>query len=118
MYGLPRDVDLQFLTGRELIQVAIGKWQIQFNFERDASIAVESRIRIQIYGQKAEWRSGETAGIELALCLVGSTVTQVRAQHDGTLILRFGEGKELQVLDSNENLESYQITTPTGSLIV
>jgi len=35
MYGLKKDIDLSFLTGRELIQLAIGVYQVQFGFDED-----------------------------------------------------------------------------------
>lgn len=44
MYGLKSDIDLSFLNGRELIQVAIGLYQIQFGFDGDVRISVEGEF--------------------------------------------------------------------------
>ena len=41
MYGLKKDIDLSFLNGREVIQVAIGIHQVQFGFDEDVRISVE-----------------------------------------------------------------------------
>ena len=41
MYGLARDIDLNFLNGREVGQIAIGVYQIQFGFDEDVRISVE-----------------------------------------------------------------------------
>jgi hypothetical protein len=35
MYGLKTEIDLSFLTGRELIQLAIGVYQVQFGFDQE-----------------------------------------------------------------------------------
>jgi hypothetical protein len=34
MYGLPKDADLSFLLGKEVCQVAIGSYDVQFNWGR------------------------------------------------------------------------------------
>jgi len=41
MRGIPADLDLSFLHGKELVQVCLGVWQVQFHFEPTASLAVE-----------------------------------------------------------------------------
>jgi hypothetical protein len=40
MYGLKKEIDLSFLTGRELIQVAIGSFQVEFHFDEDVTVSV------------------------------------------------------------------------------
>ena len=44
MYGLDRDIDLSFLKGREVEQIAIGVYQITFAFDEDVRISVEVRF--------------------------------------------------------------------------
>lgn len=46
MYGLKKEIDLSFLTGRELIQVAIGSFQVQFHFDEDVALSVEGDFAI------------------------------------------------------------------------
>jgi hypothetical protein len=45
MYGLEKEIDLSFLTSRELIQVAIGSFQVQFHFDEDVTVSVEAGFR-------------------------------------------------------------------------
>lgn len=52
MYGLKKEIDLSFLTGRELIQLAIGVYQVQFGFDEDVRIS-ESEFRY--FDGQAEW---------------------------------------------------------------
>ena len=44
MYGLRKEIDLSFLTERELIQVAIGSFQVQFHFDEDVAVVRGSRV--------------------------------------------------------------------------
>lgn len=46
MYGLKKEIDLSFLTGRELIQVAIGSFQVQFHFDEDVALSAEGDFAI------------------------------------------------------------------------
>jgi hypothetical protein len=45
MHGLRKDDDLNFLNGRECIQIAIGVYQVQFAFDEDVRISVEGEFR-------------------------------------------------------------------------
>lgn len=45
MYGLSKDLDLNFLSGREIEQIAIGSHEIIFAFDEDVSITVYSEFR-------------------------------------------------------------------------
>ena len=39
MYGLAKDADFSFLNDKELIQIAVGEYQIQFHFDGKMSIS-------------------------------------------------------------------------------
>jgi hypothetical protein len=44
MYQLNSDIELSFLNGRLVEQVAIGVYQIMFGFDEDVRISVYSRF--------------------------------------------------------------------------
>jgi|SRR5215469_3814418 len=44
MHGLKKEIDLSFPKGRELIQVAVGLYQVQFGFDGDVTISVEAEF--------------------------------------------------------------------------
>jgi hypothetical protein len=46
MYGLKKEIDLSFLTGRELTQIAIGRFQVQFHFDENVAVSVEQNFAI------------------------------------------------------------------------
>jgi hypothetical protein len=52
MYGLEKEFDLSFLNGREVEQVAIGVYQIQFGFDEDVRVSVEGQLvnRLAFHG--------------------------------------------------------------------
>jgi hypothetical protein len=53
MYGLKKEIDLSFLTGRELIQVAIGLHQVRFGFDDDVAVSVEAEFHY--FDGRDEW---------------------------------------------------------------
>lgn len=62
MYGLKKEIDLSFLTGRELIQVAIGRYHVSFRFDEDVAISVEAEFRYFDGQTEWVWKSEAGAG--------------------------------------------------------
>lgn len=119
MYGLPRNIDLSFLNGREVIQVAIGIFQVQFGFDEDATICVHSQFTHFDGHQDWTW-TPEPSKVQVAaraLSLLGATVERVQTHEDGTLILSFSSGHRLTLVDSKE-YESYEIRRPGETITV
>ena len=91
MYGLKKEIDLSFLTGRELIQLAIGVYQVQFGFDEDVRISVESEFRH--FDGQAEWiwrpEPGSSSIAARAVALLGAAIESFGSNIDGTLILAF-----------------------------
>ena len=91
MYGLTNDIDLSFLTGREVQQVAIGVYQVQFGFDEDVTIAVESEFHYFDGQREWVWKP-EPGGPQIAahtLSLLGATIHSHEGHANGTLILGF-----------------------------
>ncbi|HEY4951680.1 MAG TPA: DUF6188 family protein [Candidatus Acidoferrales bacterium] len=120
MYGLKKDIDLSFLSGRELIQVAIGLYQTLFRFDDDLAISVEGEFIyfdgqsqwIWSYGQNLASTAARTVG------LLGATIESFETNANGTLALSFSNGQRLTILDSSKEFESYGITWPGHTLVV
>ena len=53
MCGLSKDLDLNFLNGREVVQVAIGIYQIIFGFAEDVRISAYSQF--SYFDGQQEW---------------------------------------------------------------
>jgi hypothetical protein len=120
MYGLKKEIDLSFLTGRELIQLAIGVYQVQFGFDEDVRISVESEFRY--FDGQAEWiwrpEPGSCSIAARAVALLGATIESFGSNIDGTLTLAFSNERRLTILDSSREYESYDITRPGETIIV
>lgn len=120
MYGLKKEIDLNFLTGRELIQLSIGVYQVQFGFDEDVRISVESEFRY--FDGQAEWiwrpEPGSSSVAARAVVLLGATIESIESKMDGTLTLAFSNQHRLAILDSSKEHESYDITRPGQTIIV
>jgi hypothetical protein len=120
MYGLKKEIDLSFLTGRELIQLAIGVYQIQFGFDEEVRISVEGEFRY--FDGQAEWTwrpERDSSSIAArAVALLGATIESFGSNVDGTLTLAFSNYHRLTIVDSSEEYGSYDITRPGQTIIV
>jgi len=120
MYGLSKDIDLSFLTGREVIQVAIGIYQIIFGFDEDVRISAYSQFRY--FDGQEEWIWKPERGAEQiaarTVSLLGATIQGFEGQENGTLTLDFSNGHRLTIPDSSKEYESYDITRPGETIVV
>ena len=120
MYGLKKEIDLSFLRGRELIQVAIGSLQVQFHFDEDIAVSVEAEFRYFDGEQEWIWKQ-EPSSAQVAartVAILGASITNFESSENGTLVLTFSNGHRLTVVDSFKEYESYDITGPGHTIIV
>ena len=118
MYGLKEETDVSFLKGRELIQVAVGCYQIIFAFDEETTISVESGYELHANEGTTVWTPGKVHTAASALDLLGRTITEVRGEVSGTLTITFSGGDLLVISDSSKHYESYQITKPGCTIVV
>ena len=119
MYSLDKSVDFRFLVGKELLQLCIGLYQLILNFNDHVAITAECIIYLtKIDGSIIEISSDDPELSKNLTCLLGSTVESVATEHSGELTLIFHEGYRLTILDSNEDEESFTITTSGQEVIV
>lgn len=120
MYGLRKGIDLSFLNARELVQVAIGTYQIQFGFDEDVTIYAECQFNYFDGQNEWVWKP-EPGAAQIAartVSLLGGTIQNFEGQENGTLTLMFSNGQRLTILDSSQEYESYQITRPGETIVV
>ena len=120
MYRLPKNIDLSFLKGRELIQVAIGLYHISFRFDENVAISVEGEFRYFDGEVECVWRhdAGSPQVAARTVSLLGATIEDSEGRENGTLTLIFSNGQRLTFLDSSEHYESYDITRPGHTIVV
>jgi len=114
MYGLSKDLDLNFLKGRQVEQVAIGVYQIIFGFDEDVKISAYSQFSYFDGQEEWIWKPGPGAAQIAArtVSLLGATIQSFEGQENRTLSLVFSNGQRLTILDSSKEYESYDTLDP------
>lgn len=118
MYGLEKDIDLSFLNGREVIQIAIGIYQVIFAFDKDVSISVEGEFSYMRGQSEKVWKAGAPDDATSTVALLGLKVKSIEGHENGTLALTFVNGDRLTIPDSSKEYESYHITRPGETIVV
>jgi Family of unknown function (DUF6188) len=110
MYGLKPDVDLNFFIGKELIQLAVGPYDVQFHFHESVWLSVQSRTEHISKEIVHEWDGDANQPLAAGslLGLISSSVISLQGESDGTLTLTFSNGDVVTVFDQ-EGYEAYQI---------
>lgn len=92
MYGLPENIDLSFLAGKELQQVCVAFCTIQLNFDgKNTDIGIEGRFTHRAGSKTCEWASDiphskkMTSTAASIFSLLGTSIVSVEATQDGTL---------------------------------
>jgi hypothetical protein len=108
MRGLAPDVDLGFLLGKVIEQVAVGPHDVQINY-RYGGITIEYKFLLKhpTLGE-IEW-DGTPEKATRVVTMVSTRITGVSGQPDGTLVIRFSNGVLMTIFDC-EDRESYTIT--------
>ena len=85
---------MSFLTGRELIRVAIGSFQVQFHFDEDVAVSVEAEFCY--FDGQDEWiwqQEPSLPQIEaLTVAMLGASITSFETNENGMLALTFQMG--------------------------
>jgi len=120
MYGLNKNLDLSFLRGRQVEQVAIGTYQIIFGFDEDVKISTYIEFRYFDGQEECVWKP-EPGAAQLAsrtVSLLGAKIQSFESQENGTLTLVFSNGHRVTILDSSKEYESCDITRPRLTIVV
>ena len=119
MYGLDKDTDLSFFTGKQLEQVCFGWVSIFLGFDGDVTLSLECTFEhVAKHGQVSLGDSSEPTSCSSLLTLLGSSVERADNIGEGNIELFFSNGDKVRVYDSNNSTESYNITFPKGRITV
>jgi len=100
MYGLSKETDLSFLVGKQIIQVALGLYDVQLNW-RGGGISIWSKFTFGPAGSSDHivWTQGNP---EAACCTAGllrTTIAGAECTAEGTLLVRFSDGSLLELFE-------------------
>ena len=118
MYGVPKDLDLAFLHGAQLIQVCLGQHQVQLIFHPEANISVEGEWNLYAVDGSELDRSRPLPRQEAFQLhrLLGQRVTETSVSSPNWIALRFESGDLLRISDSSRDYESFSIQP--GSIFI
>lgn len=114
VYGLPKNVDWNFLVGAILEQICFGKHNIQFHFDREISISVMSSLRLD----GAESPTIDFGELATTLCaLLGEEITAAIPSNERAVSIRIGN-RVLELIDDSDQFESFVITAGSKEYVV
>ncbi len=121
MYRLPKGFDGSFLVGRTLERVSFSENTVSFGFDENVAITVTSSLKHELLSDSVHTDS-EVQSVPLShsrlMQLTGRSLTIVKGEEDGTLILSFDNGQVLALFDDTPNYESYSIKSGECEIIV
>src|SRR5580698_10052742 len=106
------------MIGRELIQIAIGVYQVIFGFNEGVRMSVEAQFEYTTKETWVEWRPGASQVAASTVGLLGARVESVKSFRDGTLELSFSNGDLVVLRDTSPRYESYQVMRPGQTIVV
>ena len=118
MYGLDKNENINFLVGKELLQVCVGAFQVILILDNDITITLECEYEYEFNSQKINCSSDIPEQACSLLKSLGSKITNISNLGNGDIELGFSGGSVLKIYDSNKNSESYQIISPQKDIIV
>ena len=118
MYGVPSNLDLEFLLGAELTCVCIGRFDLQFHFVPVGSIQVEGTWELfDAEGAIIDRGSREVVRPPYQVHrLLGRRVVACEVSAPDWFLLRFEDGEILRILDSARDHVSF--TIEPGKIVV
>jgi|GEM_PF-1801356 len=115
MHGLnPEHIEyIERLRGQEIIQVAVGKFQIQFATgpKNDHGISIEGRCELlNMGGQIVDvWDRGQRSSQFRFFDLPGTTIEGVSIDTSRSFIAFCSDGFQLRVIDNSDRYESFSV---------
>lgn len=117
MYGLSKATaeNFAFLVGKEICQVAIGSFDVQFNWG-NGGISVWSRFTYVPNGMSPiMWNGENPEAAAQAVRLLGTVISSVEC--DQTLTLTFSNGDQLEIFE-DEQYESFSVQNGKNPTII
>jgi len=111
MYGLDVGSDVSALVGFDLESINLTQHQVQLVLDslNGIRVSIESEFSITpVAGRTSRYDRPRDAAQALANRL-GVRIVEAHVAVPGTLTVRWADGSVLEVFDSNEHYESYQI---------
>ena len=120
MYGLTKNasVNLSFLIGKEICQIGIGSYDVQFNWG-NGGISVWSKFLYRPAGTADDivWTGADPESATRVVRLLKAAITSVETSEQGSLRLMFSNGDQLEIFE-DERYESFSIQDGKSPTII
>lgn len=123
MYGLEKTASLSLLISKELTQLCFGQNEIILNFLGDVSITATSTVKVELT-EDAKRRGYAIItddfreAAQPLLSLLSRSIRAIDIVDERHLLLDFGDGHTLCVMDDSEHYESYVIRIGPAVIVV
>lgn len=114
MYNLTESDELKAIVDCELIQVCIGANEFILKFSKNICLTIEGEAQ---YCSRGKCNLIQTQLYEV-VALLGKSISGYQIQDSNILIIDFSDQSSIKLFGSNQDYESFQITSPNFSLIV
>jgi Family of unknown function (DUF6188) len=104
-------INLDFLPGKELIQICVGRYQVILRFTDELEITLEGAYWISNAEEETFRTSGkDPTSSKYLVPLLGQTIKSAQVQQDDGIIINFSTGHILFVKAGSGDFESFSIT--------
>jgi hypothetical protein len=117
MYGLPKDINLEFFNGKTLLQACFGAHDLILNFDGDVSLTVTSSVGCMTSDGSIQQYDDFRQAAPVVVALLNQTILFAEGDKAGALSLKFDGGGMLTIYDDSKEYESYTIKNG-GQMIV
>jgi hypothetical protein len=108
MYGIPPELNLDFMVGSETTQIRVGQHDVQFTFGK-VDFRVQSRIVLSKNGiELGAWESGKWPDASF-FEVMNVPVSSVQVQESKIIRINLVNGVSLKILDDSDQFETIQI---------
>ncbi len=120
MYGLEIGTDVDALNGCTIESITISPHQVQLHLDssRNIGVSVEGSFAVAGAGEDLVIHDSPPAAAQVLAARIGAEVVSALVESPGALTLRLGDGSTIEIYDSEDRYESYQINIGEQLIIV
>ena len=119
MYKLNSSEHLNYLVGKELIQVCVGLYQVILRFTDELSISIECLYKITNEEDGSIDASGDNPHATINFVdFLGYSIESIHLKSDHELAINFSNNWSLILIADHENTESFVITGKTFQIVI
>lgn len=109
MYGLPKNINLNFILNKAITSICIGQHHIILYFEDELHFYIGNDCKFVSKDKSTTIISDNKNSASVLIPLLESTITHYQTKENGDLILYFDSNDTLYLYDDSPNFESYLI---------